>query len=239
MLARWLTLAAATFVALLATGCETGSSPAVDPGRVTGSAAPTQSTPAHAAKVSVIKTGFGADGYGSTEAVALVANPTANVVEIQVNFAAYDAGGKVLDTESGAVVLVGSHDQQVLANDLSLPEHAKIDHVDAQVSVSDSEKDQHPSSRMKIASPQVRAQAYGGFTTTGTIDSTYVDTVTNVYVGAMCLNAAGQIIGGGDSFLDANVLGGGKTPVKVDVTTTKKPARCLVTATPSNLSDTA
>lgn len=239
MRVRLMTVIAAGSVSILLAGCGSGSADKADTARVTGSAAPTSKAPTPAGKVAVTKAGFGADSYGSAMAVAEVSNPTSEIVEIQVNFAAYDAAGKVLDTESGGNVLVRTHGQQVVATDLSLPDHAKIDHIDAQVTVGDSKQDDHPESKMTIASPQVRAQSYGGYTATGLIDSTYTDTVTNVYAAAMCLNAAGKIVGGGYTFLDANVVGGGKTPIKVSLTVSKKPASCLVTATPSNISDTA
>ena len=50
------------------------------------------------------------------------------------------------------------------------------------------------------------------YTATGVIDSPYTDTVTHVYAAAMCVNAAGKIVGGGDTFLDANLRQTSPTP---------------------------
>jgi hypothetical protein len=168
--------------------------------------------------------------------VATVSNPTANGIQISVNFAAYDKAGKVLDTESGGYVVMRSSSTQIVATDLSVPQKAKIARVDAQVSVEDQAKDEHPSSTMEIPKVDL-VKKYGSYSATGEIVSHYESTVSNVYVAISCTNAAGDIVGGGYTFTDSNVVGGAQTPFSVDLTLSQKPKNCDGSATLSNLSE--
>ncbi len=169
-------------------------------------------------------------------AIGKVTNPTSDAVSISVNFAAYDKADKVLDTESGAYVILRASSSQIVATDLSVPEGSKIARVDAQVSVDESQKDDHPDSQMKIAKVDV-LRKYGMYSATGQIDSTYHDTVSNVYVGISCVDQAGNIVGGGYTFLDSNVVGGSTAPFSTSVVVSNEPAKCAGDATLSNLSE--
>jgi hypothetical protein len=230
----WASVAAV--VALSVSGCGSSTSGAADNSRVTGSAAPKQESSGGTGKVSVGSVGFGQDQYGGAMGVATVSNPTANAVQISVNFAAYDKAGKVLDTQSGAYVIMRSSSEQIVAQFLSVPQKAKIARVDAQVSVDDQSKDDHPSSTMEI--PKVNlVKKYGSYSATGEIASHYQSTVSDAYVGVSCTNAAGDIVGGGDTFMDSNVVGGAKTPFSVDLTVSQPPKKCEAAATLSNISE--
>ena len=228
----------AVAMAAATAGCG-GSAPdtPADNSRVTGSAEPgaSDSASADGGKVTISDVAFGQDQYQSM-AVGTVANPTADAVSISVNFAAYDRGGKVLDTESGAYVILRATSSQIVATDLSVPEGSKIARVDAQVAVDDSQKDDHPDSKMTIANVDL-LKKYGSYTATGEIASTYQDTVSNVYVGISCVDQAGNILGGGYTFLESNVVGGSRAPFSTGIVVSKQPAKCSGSATLSNLSE--
>jgi len=185
--------------------------------------------------VTIGSVGFGQDQY-SAMGVGTVSNPTSDAVSISVNFAAYNKAGKVLDTESGAYVILRASSSQIVAQDLSVPDGAKIARIDAQVSVDDSSKDEHPESSMTIAAVDV-LKKYDMYSATGKIDSKYQDTVSNVYVGISCTNKAGNIVGGGYSFMDGNVVGGSQAPFSASITVSERPAKCDASATLSNLSE--
>jgi uncharacterized protein YcfL len=225
--------------ALGLSGCGGRSTSGVaDNSRVTNSPTPSSTAPSpstSSAKLSVGSVGFGRDSYGSMMAVARVTNPTEDGIEVSVNFAAYDASGKVLDTEQGGNVIMRATSTQVIATDMSVPRRAKVTRIDAQVSVDQREKDPHPSAKMLIPKVDIVSK-YGSYSATGQISSSYTSTVSNVYVAAICF-AAGHIMGGGYTFLDANVVGGAQTPFSVDVTVSQRPVKCEAAATLSNLSE--
>ena len=73
-------------------------------------------------------------------------------------------------------------------------------------------------------------------TVTGQIVSPYTKDVTNVKAMAVAYNEAGEIVGGGFSYVDF-VPAGGKAAVEVQVVVTGTPAKVELYATVSSLSD--
>jgi hypothetical protein len=89
---------------------------------------------------------------------------------------------------------------------------------------------------MTIAKVDV-LEKYKMFTATGQVDSSYKDTVSDVYVGISCTSKAGAIVGGGYTFMQSNVVGGASAPFSTNITVTKPPAKCTGNATLSNISE--
>jgi hypothetical protein len=78
---------------------------------------------------------------------------------------------------------------------------------------------------------------WSSYSATGEITSHYESTVSEVFIGVSCTNAGGDIVGGGSTFTDGNVVGGDRTPFSVDLTVSQPPNRCEGTATLSNISE--
>ncbi len=197
-------------------------------------AAPATTQDAPTPEVSINNVGFVADDvlpmvYG------IVDNPTDDIAVVEVAFAAYDAAGAVLGTTS-SYELVRSGASTQSATYISTPDGSVIAKVDAQVSVSQSQPDEHPDSTMTAGNLTVTSDEYTS-QVTGTVASTYNQSVTNVGATAICTDASGAVVAAGTTYLDGTVVAGSPAPFSISLTASADPAACAVTAGPTTLSE--
>jgi len=195
----------------------------------------TAPAPAVKAELTVAAVGFVADTYGAHKVFGTLHNPTGDVAYVSVNFAAYDAAGTVLGTTSDSAVIASKKDKLVVT-DISVPEGAVVAKVDAQVSMVDSQLDEHPDIAMTASNVAILGDKYST-KVTGTIDSTYSQSVTYVEVSAVCTDAAGTVVAAGYTYMDGKVVPGTPAPFSAQLTASAKPTACTVTAALTSLSE--
>lgn len=203
-----------------------------------GAAAATEAaapSPTVKAEMTVTEVGFVVDSYGGHKVFGTVHNPTGDVAYTSVNFAAYDAAGTVLGTASDSTISPSTSDRLVVT-DISVPEGAAVVKVDAQVMVMDSQTDKHPDIAMTASNIAILGDKFST-KVTGTIDSTYEQSVTNVGVTAVCTDAAGKAVGAGYTYMDGKVVPGTPAPFSVQLTASATPTACKVSAGVTNLSE--
>jgi hypothetical protein len=207
---------------LLVTACgggdsEPGGDVQAGQGTATAPSSPPASTkatpPAKAAGgVAVKEVGFGKSGEFVT-AVAVIHNGTDQISSLQVSFAAYDAAGEVLGQQetSAPIARAGATVATTVPIEIKTGKVAK---VTAEVNILQKQKDDHPSSAFVASGVRYRPGEYDA-SVTGKIASRYDQDVKDAYVVAVCRNAAGRIVGGGEDYY--SVKGGGSTAVQVSV----------------------
>lgn len=219
-------------------GARVTSSPAAVASTSAGAAAATELTtpsPTAKAELTVAEVGFVVDGHGGHKVFGTVHNPTGDVAYASVNFAAYDAAGTVLGTTSDSTISPSTSDRLVVT-DISVPDGAAVAKVDAQVTVMDSQADKHPDIAMTASKIAILGDQFST-KVTGTIDSTYEQSVTNVGVTAVCTDAGGKVVGAGYAYMDGKVVPGTPAPFSVQLTASSTPTACMVSAGVTNLSE--
>jgi hypothetical protein len=214
---------------LVATGCggeEASSGRSADGGGATTSSKPetvatdeSPSTPAQddAETFEVVKVGFAESGAGDlrfVNPVALIKNNGEEIASITVSFAAYDASGSVIGQSETSAPIVRAGATVATTTVIDLAGDVEVDSVDARVSVLQAQADDNPDSRFVPSDVNFRAGEFGS-SVTGKIKSEYQQSVTSVYVAAVCYDEAGNITAGGETYVD--IPSGQTVPVEVDV----------------------
>ncbi|KQY46208.1 hypothetical protein [Cellulomonas sp. Root137] len=202
--------------------------------QVESSAPATDEASQETGEVALGSVGFVADDILPTVYATLV-NSTLDVVMVEVNYAAYDAAGAVLGTTVSYDVIASETTSQT-ATYISVPDGSAIAKVDAQVTVSDSQPDAHPDIAMTAGNITILADEWST-KVTGTIDSTYTQSVTNVAAAAICTDAAGTVVAAGSTYLSGTVVPGTPAPFDISLTAASVPTACTVTAGVSNISE--
>jgi hypothetical protein len=186
--------------------------------------------------IEVIKVGFGTDALG-TVAVVVFKNDSAvdGAADLTIQFGAYDASGQVLGSSSFNEAIVRSGQTMAAADDLSIPDGSKVDHVTAQIAASTWEKDPHPDAvivgrNVKFSRDSIRIAHING-----ELVSHYESNLKQVIAVAVCYDAGQKIIGGGFTFVDL-LPGGGSAPASVQGSASGTPKICELYATLSVLS---
>jgi hypothetical protein len=179
--------------------------------------------PGGVAKPRLIKTGFGQrDQEASFAFLVNNPNPGHSIEDSQYRAVAFDSNNVVLTVEEGYIVVLVPNQTLGVASTFYVPEGANISRVDLQLKEGNFEQ----------------TEALPGFTSenitfidsdfsdkvTGEVVSPYNKDVTNVRASAISYNEAGDIIGGGFTFIDF-IPANGRTAAEVLVT---------VSATPTN-----
>lgn len=179
-------------------------------------------------------------GYGQNDRSLgfgmIIENPNQGyaVESTKYHISFFDADGNVLVTEEGYVSIVLPGQVLGVGGGVSLPEGAVADTADFQIlSGSYEETEELPS----FTSENVVYQA-GDWSskTTGLIVSPYKQDITNLSVYAITYDEAGNVTGGGHSFLDF-VQADGKAAVEVSTTCAGTPTSAELYASVSSLSD--
>ena len=181
------------------------------------------------------KAGFGQDdrylGYG-----ALVTNPNADYALENTMFHVtyYGADDAVIGVDEGYLELLLPGQTVGLGGSDILEDGSKVARVDVQVlSLDYKESEALPTFTSENLSFQ--ADRFSS-TVTGQIVSPYTKDVTNIKAMAIAYNDAGDIIGGGFSYVDF-VPAGGKAAVEVQVVVAGTPAKVDLYGVVSGLSD--
>jgi hypothetical protein len=191
--------------------------------------------------IQVLKTGVGQDTYDHDHvyAVALVRNPTDQAASLTVKLAAYDPAGKLLGTQDGASVIARAGATVATGAPLDIKPDVKLGKVTAVVTVGDSSKDAHPDSRFEASQIRLKKGDFElGHDILAQVTSHYAQNVTQVYVAAVCFDTSGNLVGGGEDYLD-RIDSAQTVPVQFDVDVTGDPTRCELYPTLSAISDTA
>lgn len=223
----------------------------------TASSAPTQAeatagsasaaSPGEASDLQTIKVGYGltksTSGAGLPDyawAVAVIRNRTDSIAGINVSFSAYDAAGKVLGQSDTSAPIVRANATVAAGTQLEIPRGKRIAKVTATANILEnlSQKDTSPNSRFVAAGVRYQPDEYTDGKVVGEVVSQYRDTVNQVYVGAVCYDAGGRIIGGGEHYV-AQIGPGQRVGFETDtLTVSARPARCEVYPTLSGASTT-
>lgn len=177
--------------------------------------------------------GFGQDGR-SVGWAFIVENPNSGlaVVNSQYQVAAYDASGTVLKTDSGYIPIVLPGERLAIASDLILNEGQVAGRVDVQVRTGEFE----PLEVTSLFTTENVAYLPDDYfpKATGVVVSSATRDLENIRVSAVAYDEAGNIIGGGFTYLDF-VPAGGRAAVEVSITTSAPPARVELYPTISGL----
>lgn len=191
--------------------------------------------PSGATSIVLVKYGYGQDdqqaGFGF-----LVQNPNDgfSVENSQYHLTAYAADGTVLETDEGYLNVVLPGETLGMGGDIYLDEGAMIDHVTVQLIPGEYVQSEPIP---PFASENISYQPDDYFpTVTGFITSPYSTDITDIRVSAIAYNEAGDIIGGGFTYLDF-VPANSKAAAEVSVTTAGIPATVELYGTVSALSD--
>lgn len=217
-----------------------GSSTKSGNSSTSGSKSPGQSASSAAPDaLQVVATGFGQDsggGFGIPVVVAVVKNPSSSraAANITAQFTAYGAGTTVLGTTSTSAALIRAGASQTFADNLAIPQGAKIDHVVAQVAASAFQDDPHPDAVIVGQGAQYVPDQYSPKVNAQLV-SHYTSDLKQIYAAAVCYGAGNAIVGGGFTFVDL-LPGKGTTGASISATVSSPPTSCEVSATLSNLS---
>ncbi len=190
--------------------------------------------PEDAASLSLTKFGLGNDAYGTGYGF-LVENPNSNYTleESQYHVTGYSADGSVLCTDEGYINSIFPNQILGIGGDLYPASDAVLDYIEIQIKDGKFvESEIVPFFTAENA--QFINDAYFP-KVTGTIVNPYTSDISDLIVNAIAYNEAGDIIGGGYTYIDF-ILAGGKTAAEVSITVSDVPASVELYATFSYLS---
>jgi hypothetical protein len=192
-------------------------------------------SPDDAQDITLHKSGFGQTEYRAGYAL-LVENPNDNyaIESTQYHLTAYAADGTVLAAEEGYIDVILPGQTLGIGDTISIIGDATIDHVDAQILAGDYE----PSDPIPTFTSENVSYQPGDFSsdTTGEIVSPYNKDITDIRVSAIAYDDAGNIVGGGFTYLDF-IPANGKAAVEVSTACSGTPATVELYAYLSSLSD--
>lgn len=221
-------------VALLA-GCGSEGSSISQGTSQSSSTAKTSPAAASQRKLEVVKVGFGTNESGTSGAVVIKNDSTKDAAEqVTAQFTAYDAAGKVLGTGQGNLALVRSSETAAVSTNIQVPGGAVVDHITAQVAAGGWDTDPHPTAVITARNVSFVPDQYFP-KVNGELVSHYVSDLKEVIATAVCYDAGGKIVGGGDTFVSL-LPGNGTTGASIDPNVSGTPASCDIYGNLSNLS---
>jgi hypothetical protein len=184
--------------------------------------------------ISLVAQGFGQDGQQVGFAF-IVENPNAGyaVENSQYQVAAYDANGAVLKTESGYIELVLPGQSLGVGNTMYVDEGVTVSRIETQLKAGDVEATDLSTTfavdKVVYRPSDMFSKAFG------VVTNPFDRDITELRVSAVAFNDAGEIVGGGFTYLNF-ILAGGTTGVGVSVTSAGQVARVELYPTVSGLS---
>jgi hypothetical protein len=183
---------------------------------------------ASSGKLEVTKIGFGVDKKAPeprfAQLVAVIKNGTDNITSMTVSFAAYDASGDVIGQQETSAPVARAGATVATTVPVELPKGATVAKVTADINVLQAQKDDHPESQFIASKLRLRSGEFGDDRVTGTVTSQYSSDVKDAYVAAVCYDAEGAIVAGGEDYF--TVASGKSAAVQVDLNWNQKPKRC-------------
>lgn len=194
---------------------------------------PTQ-PPAARVDVRVVAQGFGQNGRQAGYAF-LVENPNAGlaVENTQYQVAAYDDAGAVVETDSGYIQFLLPGQQIGVADTMYLDEGVALSRIEVQLSQGKATAFE-PTAWIDVGRTRYIEGRYSRYAT-AVLSNPFERDITNLVVSAVAYDDAGQIIGGGFTYLNF-LPAGGITGARVPIEGLSPVARVDVYATLSGLS---
>jgi hypothetical protein len=184
----------------------------------------------------VLKVGFGQDKQQLGYAIE-VENPNAGaaIEGASLQLVAYGDGDTVLGTEDSTLPLIPPGATIYFGGSTFLDAEQPVQRIEAQIT-DQGERQEATADEIPPFSVEVITYRETSFSqgVSGVISNPFTVPLENLYVGVAAYNEAGEIIGGGFTFLDF-LLPEGKSPFKASVTVSGTPARVEVSPILSNL----
>lgn len=195
----------------------------------------TANLPLETSKLNLVKVGFGQDDNRASFGMLINnANAEYSIENSQYRVVAYDTNGTLLNAEEGYIQVLTPGATLGAAGDLFVPENQIIARVDIQLKDGRYEKTGVVPS---FTSENITFLPSDFFDkVTGTIVSPYAKEITNIRVSALSYDQAGQIIGGGFTYIDF-VPANGRAAADVSVTVSGQSISNELYASVSGLSD--
>lgn len=229
----WKPSLAIPVLAVLAAGCGGTGSP-ISEGSSQKSASPSAAASSQRV-LEVKKVGFGTGAIGTTGVVVFRNDSTKDGAgRITVQFTAYDRAGKVLGTGESSLALIRSGQTMAAATDIQVASGSTVDHVIAQVAAGEWDSDPHPTAVITARNVSFVPDAYYP-KVNGELVSHYTSDLKDVIATGVCYDNAGNIIGGGYTYVSL-LPGNGTTGASIQGNVTGSPASCEIYSTLSNLS---
>ncbi|HID34470.1 MAG TPA: hypothetical protein EYP25_07875 [Anaerolineae bacterium] len=191
--------------------------------------------PDGASEIQLVNYGFGQDGRRAGFGM-IIENPNSGyaVENSQYQLTAFATDGTVLVTDEGYINLLLPEQLLGLGGDLFLGEGMEIDHVEVQIKAGEYVE----SETIPLFTYENATYQPGSYSSkvTGLVVSPYTSDITNLRVSAIAYDENGEIIGGGDTYLDF-APANGKAAVEVSVTVNGTPFSVELFATVTSLSD--
>ncbi|OGO73407.1 MAG: hypothetical protein A2Z49_08795 [Chloroflexi bacterium RBG_19FT_COMBO_56_12] len=191
--------------------------------------------PEGAQNIAIVKSGYGQDGnevgYG-----VLIENPNNgfSLESSMYHINLYGDDGNIIAVEEGYVNTLLPSQTLGIGGDIYIDEGLTVASADFQIKSGNFEPSEVIAT---FTSENISYKSSSYFpTVTGEIASPYSKDITNLYVYAIAYNEAGEIIGGGFTFLDF-VPANSKAAVEVSITSAGVPALVELYAAVSALSD--
>lgn len=146
----------------------------------------------------------------------------------------YDADGMVVSTDEGYIEVILPNQVLGLAGSIYLGSDVEFDHIEVQF-LSGNYIESTPMETFTTQNVNLLEDTYSS-SVTGEIVSPYTKDITDVKVSVVGFNAAGEIIGGGYTYVDF-IPAGGTTAFDTSVTFSETPAEIQVYVFLSGISD--
>ena len=190
-------------------------------------------TPGGDASIELLDIGFGqaADsdevGYGF-----VVRNNSGDTLDSSdYDVVAYDAAGEQLETDFGFIDLLLPGETRGLGGSIYVPEGTVAARVEVQITSGDATTSEFPDP-FSATNPAYFGEGFFP-AVTALVSSPYDQPVEDLDVNVLLYNAAGDIIGGGNDFVDF-VLPGQSTGTEVYIASSEAPARIDIYVAPSS-----
>lgn len=194
----------------------------------------TDNIPDSAVTPSIVNIGFGQGTYDSGFGIIFQnANSKYSIENSEYRVIAYSADNIVLDVDEGYIDVLLPNQELGIGGNLYPPKDMYIDHVEGQILhgkfVETEELPEFTSENVILLEDTYFPKV------SGIINNPYSKDVSDLRVNAIVYNDAGEIIGGGYTYLDF-ILANGSAAVEVSITISGTPANSKIYATLSGLS---
>jgi len=152
-----------------------------------------------------------------------------------VSFNVLDSAENILKSDTASQQVFNKDARMILGTQVSVPPEKEISKVEATLSLTG--KPGKPKLEDFVLEVGPVAVSADGYHAEATITNPQAQQITDPKAGVACFNAAGDIIGGGFTFVDI-IPPNGKVLADPYITVSAPPERCEMTIQPSNISST-
>ena len=212
-----------------ATSTAGASSAAVTPSSAATPSPTTSAAASDTQPAKLLKTGFGQTGqYVWVTSIVQAVNDDAVGKFVTVQFNVLDKAGKILASTDQVESLNSKGERIALGTQVDLPS-AKVKAAKVEATLALGNDTNEPPSDFKVTATKatVGKDEYGGLKATFQLVNSGSEPIKDARVGVVCLNRAGEIIGGTSDYPDL-IPPHGKIRVDAPVTATGTPATCEV-----------